>query len=264
MPTIETLPAPEAITSKPIATAAQALRVAMKTQDEARKTRVQLEIELPNAKDADASADEKLRAEGKPPLKGRPATAAAEKAIADAQHEELVTTKATDRARGDLQAAAEEHGSAYATERAKRVENAAQAFQTTLAQLVKDYGEYGAATRVALQLDDETIGVGTVQLDVKREMEGIEIPSGAQPVGTVHVAELLAKLAALGTPHADIKAPRLGMTDEAAAQLGRKGSKSQWDGNADLPAVQRERAEREAEAERLNREYGEQIIAGRA
>ena len=204
MPSIDTLPQPEQITNKPIATAAKALRDAQKAADEARKTRVQLEIELPNAKDADAAADEKLRAEGKAPLKGRPATATAEKAIEDAQHEELVCGKAIIRAEGDLQAADDEHGSTYAAERAKRVTDAAAAFQTALSKLVTTFGEYGAATRVAIQLGDDELGVQTAKL-TRAQLQGIELPKGAATSWDVYAEDLLGALGELGKPQPEVE-----------------------------------------------------------
>ena len=66
----------EAISHEAIRDAVAALDAARATADEAKKTHVQLEQELPNAQQQDAAADERLRAEGKPKLKGRPATQA--------------------------------------------------------------------------------------------------------------------------------------------------------------------------------------------
>ncbi len=96
---IENLPPYEQISSEPIREAAATLSAARGAADEAKKTHVQLEQELPNAQQEDAAADERLRAEGKPKLKGRPATQAAEKGIADAAHEQRVCELAVERAR---------------------------------------------------------------------------------------------------------------------------------------------------------------------
>ncbi len=112
---IEKLPC-EAISCEPIRRAAAAFSAAKSAANDARKTHVQLTQELPNAHQEDARADELARAEGKPKLKGRPATQAAEKAIEDAEHEQRVSVLAAQRAKRELAAALDEHGHAWAAE----------------------------------------------------------------------------------------------------------------------------------------------------
>jgi hypothetical protein len=259
MSTTETLPAPESITNKPIATAAKALLEAKATAHKAMRTAEQQRQWLPNSKQEDATADAKLRAEGKPPLQGRPATEKHERAIADAEHEELVAAQLVISAEGDLQAAQREHAAAYATEREKRLTSAAAAFQAALSKLVSTYGEYRASTRLAQQLGDEVLGVGAIQINVQREVvEKLTLAEGASPIATIFVEELLAKFGELGTPQQEITPPKFGIPAGAAENIKRIAKHSH-----ETPAGQRAREIKEAEAEALHRELGESTLAAR-
>jgi len=82
----DSLPAYEDISNKPLREAAGALSAARAALDASRKDRVQLEQELPNAQQEDAKEDERRLHEGKPRLKGLPATKRHEDAIASAAH----------------------------------------------------------------------------------------------------------------------------------------------------------------------------------
>ena len=191
----------EAISHEAIRDAVAALDAARATADEAKKTHVQLEQELPNAQQQDAAADERLRAEGKPKLKGRPATQAAEKGIADAEHERRVCELAVDRARSELAAALDEHGAAWTAEVDADVQTMTVEWQNTVEGLSALHSRFVESLRIARVVG---IGVGprigTVPFE-RRAIENVEFAAG-QPKMPAYIAmgEVLAALIGVVEP----------------------------------------------------------------
>lgn len=206
---IENLPSYEQISSEPIRSAVAALSAAKGAADEAKKTHIQLEQELPNAHQQDAAADERLRAEGKPKLKGRPATQAAEKGIAEAAHEQLVCELAVGRARDELVASLAEHGEAWAAEVAESVEALSREWVNTVEGMIGLHGKLTAAVSVA-----RGVGIGKVpQVGSlpfsRRQIDNAEFAS-PQPDQPAYIGtpDVLAALARVVQPEPDAeKAP---------------------------------------------------------
>lgn len=196
---IEKLPY-EAISCEPIRRAAAALSAAKAAAHEARKTHVQLTQELPNAHLEDARADELARAEGKPKLKGRPATQAAEKAIDDAEHEQRVSVLAAQRAKRELATAIDEHGNTWAAEVADATGALRADWQTSIGELIGLYGRLSAALSVAHVVGADVPGMAAVRFRA-RQIDELEIASGQHdPHGLISTGDVLAGLADLGTP----------------------------------------------------------------
>jgi hypothetical protein len=180
--------------------AAAAWDAAKAALDESKKTHTQLELELPAAHLEDARADERLRAEGAR-LKGRPATQAAEKAIAAAEHEELVAQLIEETAFDALQAALD--GPALG-EWAESVEHDVAALDEEWMAAVNGLVELHATRSRALairamvlgeQAHAEKLGFTPAQI------RGIEFASHqARATGYVETGDVFAGLAELGMP----------------------------------------------------------------
>jgi hypothetical protein len=168
----------EAISNEPIRDAAAAYSAARAAADEAKKTHVQLEQELPNAHQEDAAADERLRAEGKPKLKGRPATQAAERGVADAAHEHRVAELALTRARGALEAALAEHGQAWADELTTSVEAMCVEWGNSVEGLIALHAQLAGALSVARRVMQtaELPRIAALGFE-RRAVEGVEFAS---------------------------------------------------------------------------------------
>jgi hypothetical protein len=187
----------EAISCEPIRQAAAAFSAAKVAAEEARKTHVQLGQELPNAQQEDAREDERLRAEGKPKLKGRPATLAAEKGIADAEHELRVCRLAAERVQGELEAAIDEHGQTWADEVARDAEALCAEWQTAANGLVAVYSRLAAAAAVSRVVGGHVPAIGALRFPA-RAIHELEIAGGQHdPHGVIQTGEALARLAEL-------------------------------------------------------------------
>jgi hypothetical protein len=187
----------EAISNQAVSSAVAALSAARVAADEAKKTHVQLEQELPNAHQEDAAADERLRAEGKPRLKGRPATQAAEKGIADAAHEQLVCELAVGRARDELVAALDEHGAAWAGEVAETIEALQGQWQAVTGELSALHARLASSVRIGRAVGMGSLpSVGTLPF-MRRQIDNCEFATGQPAVPAfIGTGDVLAALAA--------------------------------------------------------------------
>lgn len=194
---IENLPAYEQIANEPVRDAAAAFSAARAAADEAKKTCVQLEQELPNAQQEDARADELLRSEGKAPLKGRPATQAAEKGIAAAAHEQRVAELALDRARNELVAALDQQGDAWCGEVAESVKAMTGQWDAVVGELIDLHGRLTASLRIArnVGVGDLPAGIGALPFQ-RRQIDNAEFVSGQPKVPAfISTGDVLAALA---------------------------------------------------------------------
>ncbi len=191
------------IDNGPIREAVTAWDASKAALDEAKKSLVQLEQELPNAHQADARADERLRAEGKSKLKGRPATLAAEKAIADAAHEQRVAELAENRAFNDLQDALDMHLPTWQASVVSDVQSLAAEWQQAVSELASLHERRSRALAICSMVVGATPGAGTVGFSAQ-QLLNVELASGqARGTAFVHTGDVLAGLAALGTPSTD-------------------------------------------------------------
>lgn len=238
---IENLPACEQITNELVRDAAAAFSAARAAADEAKKTCVQLEQELPNAQQEDARADELLRSEGKAPLKGRPATQAAEKGIAAAAHEQRVAELALDRARNELVAALDQHGDVWRGEVAEQVVAMTGQWQAVTGELIDLHGRLTASLRIArnVGVGDLPAGIGALPFE-RRQIDNCEFVSGQPKVPAfISTGDVLAALAgAVALPEAPPEPVEHGPLPRRSSPL------------ADHAGVRREIDERNAFAER--------------
>jgi hypothetical protein len=194
------LPDPASISQPDIRDAAVALTAAKVASNDARRTAIQLEQELPAAQDEDARADERLRAEGKPRLKGRPATQRHEKAIAEAQHEQRVTELAAERARTALLKALREHTDGWRQEVAKELEQLDKLWTAGVSTLLELAAKRSHAVSSARAIGLEHPGVSACAFD-KPSINGLEFQAQQYGVkGWIDTGEILAALASLGQP----------------------------------------------------------------
>ncbi len=204
---VNNLPPHGEISDEQIARAAAAFGAAKVAANEAHRTHVQLEQELPQAHDQDAAADAQARDAGKPPLKGRPATKRAEEAIVRAEHEELVSVKLLEKARDHLRAALDEHGEAWKAEVLGVVEGLDKQWSDAISALIQLHGQRKHARQIARQIGCEALGVAAIQLD-RTQLAGIELAVGSVRTADIDVGDILAAMADLGKP-AD---PKIGVT----------------------------------------------------
>jgi hypothetical protein len=192
-----TLPAPESISHTKIREAAEVFAKASKDLNDRKRDVVQLEHELPNAELADAQADEAARAAGKPKLTKRTHTEKHQKAIADARHELRVAQLAIERRRTELNDALRQYGSAWLADTEKLVAALDTAWDNAIAELSKLHGEHQRAVSLARTIGSDHLGVSRSTLD-RRQLDGLEIPSGAATTYGIHAEDLIAALAELG------------------------------------------------------------------
>jgi hypothetical protein len=200
---IENLPPYEQISNQSVRGAVAELDQAKVAAEEAKKSRVQLELELPAAQDADAAEDERLRSGsgGKEKLKGRPATQRHEKAISDAEHEERVARLAYERAEQNVVAALDEHGDEWGNEVAAAVDALTEQWTIGVNELIALHGQLGAAlTEARIVLGDERTGAA-ITFDA-RQVQGREWASGqsSQVRPAVSVVDVLTALADVAMP----------------------------------------------------------------
>jgi hypothetical protein len=204
---IEHLPPYESISQPDIAKAAASWDAAKSAMSEAKRSLVQAEQELPNAATADAEADERSRSAGKGKLKGRPATVAAEKAIAGLAHEHQVSTIHSEKAYASLQEALELHLPAWQGEVASEVDRFDGGWENALQALLELHSEPVRAVNIGRQIGLDHVGVGSIRLD-RRQLEGVELQNGSSQTAHVAVEDVLAGLQILGQPVPEPEPPR--------------------------------------------------------
>jgi hypothetical protein len=167
---IASLPAPQQISNKPIATAAQKLAEAKAAADEAAKSARQAELELPAAADQDARDEARARRGGSPSKRTRSHVAAAEKALDDLRHEARVTALVVEDQRGDLEAALQEHGAAYVAEVEKLTASLDVSWTNWTRAGAKLHAERSRAVGIARKLGSDHPPVGSIPLKPRELM----------------------------------------------------------------------------------------------
>ncbi len=191
------LPDVSRITSLPIKTAAEALEQARKTADEAKKSRVQAEQELPLAREQDAASDVKLIREGKKPATKHSATEAQQKLISELEHGELIAQGLIAAAQEDLNAAIDEHGEAYVAEAAETIAALDAQWRETVEQIIALRARHAAAVKLGRQLGIDHQPVAMVQMDA-RHISGVQVAYGSEPLGAVAPEALIELLGGIG------------------------------------------------------------------
>jgi len=197
---IDQLPAPESISSKPIATAAAALRDAAKDREQRRKDLVELEQTREAAEWRDAEAAEKARAEGKPEPK-RTHVAAHDRKTDEARHELKVAELAVERTRQMLGAALDEHGEAWIEDVERELATHDEVWAAAVNTLIGLHGKRAAARAIARAIGLRHPDVGACGFQ-RRQVNGVEFTSG-QPrdqLAWIYVEDVLAVLSDLGVP----------------------------------------------------------------
>jgi hypothetical protein len=162
------------------------------------KTLIQLERELPNAQDADAAADEAARAQGKPPLKGRPQTKRAEDAIANAAHEQRVAELARTRAADDLEAVLAKNLAAWQEEVTAEMELRDSEWDVLINGLIVAANKRSAVRQVGQKiLETDVLAAAAVPFRL-RQLDGIEVQNGSSRTAYVAVEDILVGLQELG------------------------------------------------------------------
>jgi hypothetical protein len=205
---IDQLPAPKAISNKPIRQAAEDLALARIAENEARRSLVELEQTREQALQADAEEDAAARAATGKPKSTRTHTAAHDKATEKAAHEARVAKVALGEAEERLEDAIEAHSPAWAAEAAKDEESLHALFVATLKTLTELYGKWKAARATLKLLGDKCTGIGMVEFDL-RQLNGIEIAQGARRKADIYAEDLLDGLSRLGElkPEPQVSAP---------------------------------------------------------
>lgn len=256
-PRLPQLPPYVEIDNGPIREAAAAWDAAKAALDESKKTLVQLEQELPNAHLEDARADERLRAEGKAKLKGRPATQAAEKAIADAAHEHLVAQLGEETAFNGLQDALDKNQAEWA----ESVESDTQRLDAEWAEAINAIVSLHRRRVRALVIramvvgGDERTAVAALGLKPS-QIRNLDFGEGTtdRMTGWVDTGDVFAKLADLGMPeppkpepvqHPPLRPRPMFRSDskEAAEQRQYRERLESPEGRAQVEEERRKRAE---------------------
>ena len=198
---IENLPPYQQISNELIREAAASLSVARSALDEAKKSHVQLEQELPQAQEDDAAADALLRSEGKPKLKGRPAAQRHEKAIEEAAHEHRVAVRIEAEAFDALQAALGEHGVEWGQEVTESLGGLRGQWAAVMSDAISLHPKLVETLKIArLVLGGDQPSVGTLGF-TPGQIKGLEFQSHqGRQTGHIDTATVLAGLAGLGTP----------------------------------------------------------------
>lgn len=202
---IEQLPAYESISQSDIASAAAALSAAKAAHSQAQKDVVAATQELPQSEWKDAEISAEARAQNKPEPKTRSHTVAAEKRIADLQHEEKVSQRVAESRESDLRSALDEHGEAWATTLASTVAKLDSTWASEVNKLIALHAERLSAVRVLRGvLGSDHPGVAAIPLGV-RVLEDIDVAPGApgfpaNTVAKVAAEHVLSELLTLGAP----------------------------------------------------------------
>jgi hypothetical protein len=166
---IDSLPAPQQISHKAIATAAQKLAEARAAADAAAKATVQAENQLDLAGDRDAEDEAQARRAGTASKTRRSShRLAAEKALQDSVAEAKVTQILAREARGDLEALLQEVGESYRAEVDKLCVSLGASHRDAVASLIQLYGEYAKAVSIARKLGSERQGVQMIPLKARQ------------------------------------------------------------------------------------------------
>ncbi len=260
--TIDQLPADRSqIAHDGIRTPAEAFDAARNDAQQAKKDHTQAELELPASEWKDAKVEAAAIKVGKPAPKTRTHTAKHEQLIRDLAHKIKVTSLTEAGCREALQTALASCGADYLAQANKAADALDASWANLLTTASKLHSERRRATGIALKLGGDRFGVSAIQLDVKKDITGIEIPADGARVGHADVGIVLERLAALGIAEAEPQPVRFGIPAGVSKNIQAiaKQSHEQPEGQA-----ARERAEREAQLDLLNRKLGEEIIAGRA
>jgi hypothetical protein len=207
---------------EPIAQAEAARDAARAAELRAKRGLVELQQTRSQAEWADAKAAEQAIADGKAPAKTLANVIAHDMKIETAAHEHRVSQLTTQRAEKALQAAWKEHGDEYRAEVKQATAAAESAFRAALRGLSMDFNRFSSTVALGRQLGLDHLGVGSVVLDLRKECEAttggkVELPTGAVATVRIHVADLLAKFAQLGTPDQEFVPTPTGMPAEVAA-----------------------------------------------
>jgi hypothetical protein len=195
------------IDQKEIREAAAAWDAEKAALDEAKKSLDDLEQKLPQAQEEDATADARLRSEGKPKLKGLPATQRHEKAIAEADHEQRVAVRLEEDAFDALQTALDEH----ADEWVESIEQDVQSLDGEWAAAINTLIELHARRSSALAIQAMVVGGEQASATAvgfrPSQIRGIDFASHtAKQTGYVTADDVFATLAALGIPEPVVEA----------------------------------------------------------
>jgi hypothetical protein len=169
------------------------------TLESSRREVVELEQTREAAEWKDAEAAEQARAEGKAEPK-RTHIAAHEKKLDQARHEAKVAELAEDRAFTTLQSALDEHTAAWAQSIEVDVQELNEEWQAALAALSALHARRSRALSIRSMVVGPTPGAGAVPF-TPAQLLNVELASGqARETAYVHTGDVLASLAALGTP----------------------------------------------------------------
>jgi hypothetical protein len=212
---------PEQIPSEPIAKAADALRELRKSEQEGERDLTHhRQTDKETAPQTDADADAKRRREGKPPLKGRPATEAAERKERELEHELRVRTSLREAAEADLTAAWQEHGDDCKASLVKEMRADDQLWSAAVSALLSLHGPREARRAVARALELDITGVKALPFE-RGSIENIETAPGSPRVGFIETMTVLLKLSELGAappePDPVVEEEKGGLDFEGAA-----------------------------------------------
>jgi hypothetical protein len=181
--------------------AAAAWDAAKATLDSAKKSHVALEQELPQAQEDDAAADALLRSEGKPKLKGRPATQRHEKAIEEAAHEHRVAVRIEAEAFDSLQAAIDENQDEWAVSIERDVQTLDDECDAALSTFVSLHAQRSRALAIRAMVIAGNPLVADVVALRPAQIRGIDFASfQGNKTGYVPTADLFAAFGDLGKP----------------------------------------------------------------
>ncbi len=248
---IDQLPEPAAISQPDIAAAATEFATARAALNERKRDVVELEQTRSNAEWADAQAEHDAVAAGKPAPTKQKHTAEHDVKLEKARHAHKVATLAEQSARRVLASKLEQYGDRWLAEAEKLVRSLDASWDSIVQTAAKIHAERRRAIESARKLGSEHVGAGAAFLD-RRVLQGIELPHGAAQSWAVYGEDLLDALGRLGTPQSKPDAPKLGMPDHVAGQLGRVNFAPRAEGadvdaeRAGLPTMAEARARAEA------------------
>ncbi|MHB1808279.1 MAG: hypothetical protein ACYCU0_03160 [Solirubrobacteraceae bacterium] len=197
----------EQISHDAIRGAVYARDAARAAQEARRRDVIELEQTREQAEWGDAEAVEAARAAGKAEPKRRHVVEHDRK-TEEAKHEAKVAQLAFDRARNALRAALEQHGDAWCQEVRETVESTKADWQHAVNEVIEVHGRYSAVLDVARKVLGPQPPVSRLFFPTAM-IRDVEFASHhGQANGVIEAADVLAALAALGSPKPVREAPQ--------------------------------------------------------